>query len=128
MIRKFHLSVLMLCFSLGGLAAEKFEITNCESLLHIGSLDSFELTANGIECARLLWDALKSNDRQKAEIAIRLYNKIIPFSAQVFIISLLQTETCTSPICAFCKSNIQSLDWPIPPPIVSGSSLFKIIL
>lgn len=78
MIRKFYLSVLMLCFSLGGLAAEKFEITNCESLLHIGSLDSFELTANGIECARLLWDALKSNDRQKAEIAIRLYNKIIP--------------------------------------------------
>ena len=68
----------MFSLTLTGFASEKITISNGESLLHIGSLDSFELTVNGIESARLLWEALKNNDRQKAELAISLYNKIIP--------------------------------------------------
>ena len=72
------LSALVLSLSFAGTAAEKIEITNGESLLHIGSLDSFELTVNGIESARLLWNALKDHDIQKAKKAINLYNKIIP--------------------------------------------------
>lgn len=64
--------------STNAMAVEKIEIKNGESLLHIGSLDSFELTPNGIESARLLWDALKNKDIQKAQKAIDLYNAIIP--------------------------------------------------
>lgn len=57
-------------------AAEAFG--DGESLLHIGSLDSFELTAGGIEAGRLLWNALEKNDPQEAEKALAMYDVIIP--------------------------------------------------
>jgi ubiquinone/menaquinone biosynthesis C-methylase UbiE len=49
-----------------------------ESLLHIGSLDSFELTAGGIEAGRLLWNALENGGRKEAEKALAQYEAIIP--------------------------------------------------
>ena len=49
-----------------------------ESLLHIGSLDSFELTAGGIEAGRLLWNALERHDPKEAEKALAQYAEIIP--------------------------------------------------
>ena len=49
-----------------------------ESLLHIGSLDSFELTAGGIEAGRLLWNAIDKNDPKEAEKALAQYEIIIP--------------------------------------------------
>lgn len=49
-----------------------------ESLLHIGSLDSFELTAGGIEAGRTLWNALEQNDSAEAEKALELYRQIVP--------------------------------------------------
>ena len=49
-----------------------------ESLLHIGSLDSFELTAGGIEAGRLLWNALERHDPKEAEKALVQYAEIIP--------------------------------------------------
>ena len=57
-------------------AAAKFG--DGESLLHIGSLDSFELTAGGIEAGRLLWNALEKNDSAEAERALAQYETIIP--------------------------------------------------
>ena len=49
-----------------------------ESLLHIGSLDSFELTAGGVEAGRLLWNALNTGDAKEAEHALARYVDIIP--------------------------------------------------
>ena len=49
-----------------------------ESLLHIGSLDSFELTAGGIEAGRLLWNALEKHDAKEAAKALAQYDLIIP--------------------------------------------------
>src|SRR5579871_2953896 len=36
------------------------------------------------------------------------------------------TATLTSPRCAFRNNSINVRDWPMPPPIESGMSLFKI--
>ena len=46
------------------------------------------------------------------------YSRWIPASMAFFRISSGHRETCTSPICAFRRKNIQILDWPMPPPIV----------
>ncbi len=50
------------------------------------------------------------------------------FSLHSFIISSDQMDACTSPICALLRKYMHSLLWPIPPPMVYGSSLFNIIL
>ena len=52
----------------------------------------------------------------------------MPASSHLSCISSGHKLDCTSPICAFCSISIQSLDCPIPPPIVSGSSPDKICL
>ena len=57
-------------------AADRFG--DGESLLHIGSLDSFELTAGGIEAGRLLWNALEKHDPKEAVKALAQYDTIIP--------------------------------------------------
>src|SRR3989338_1834423 len=49
-----------------------------------------------------------------------IYSKSIPALSQMLIVSSSHNEDCTSPICAFCKKNMQILDCPIPPPIVNG--------
>ena len=43
-------------------------------------------------------------------------------SLQTRLVCSSQRETCTSPICALPSSSIESLDCPIPPPIVKGNS------
>ena len=37
-------------------------------------------------------------------------------------------EACTSPMCALPSISIERRDWPMPPPMVCGSSPFKSIL
>jgi len=41
------------------------------------------------------------------------------------MINLFHTLHCTSPMCAQPIMSIQRRDWPMPPPIVSGSSLAR---
>ena len=36
-----------------------------------------------------------------------------------------QILACTSPMWALSKRSMHSLDWPMPPPMVQGSSPFK---
>src|SRR5690625_568755 len=47
-------------------------------------------------------------------------SKRIPFASASARAFSGQTLTCTSPICCFRSINMQTLDWPIPPPILSG--------
>ena len=54
-------------------------------------------------------------------LLIFFYSKKIFCRRHSSIISSGQTETWTSPICAFSKKSIQSRDCPIPPPTVKGS-------
>ena len=78
-IRFSHL-LLIACLLLSGAYAVEYKvpIRNKESLIHVGSLDSFELTPRGIEAGRLLYEAVKNNDVALARRAIELYKVIIP--------------------------------------------------
>ena len=55
------------------------------------------------------------------------YKMLILCARQVSIISFGQILAWTSPTCALPNNNIHKRDCPIPPPIVYGNSLFKII-
>jgi ubiquinone/menaquinone biosynthesis C-methylase UbiE len=59
---------------------EKFRInvTSGNSLIHIGSLDSYDITPEGISAAKLVLDALSNNNLESAAGAIKAYNRIIP--------------------------------------------------
>jgi predicted methyltransferase len=48
------------------------------SLLHLGSLDSFDITEIGTEAARLLLDGLENRNTESAKRAWEIYEKIIP--------------------------------------------------
>lgn len=48
----------------------------------------------------------------------RPYSSLTPAAFAASIVSSLQMELCTSPICALRRKNIQMRDCPIPPPIV----------
>ena len=48
------------------------------SLLHLGSIDSFDKTAAGIAAAKLMLDALENNNLESAKEAVLTYDKIIP--------------------------------------------------
>ena len=56
------------------------------------------------------------------EAFLIIYSKITFASRHALRISSGQTEACTSPTCTLPRSSMQSLDCPIPPPIVYGSS------
>lgn len=62
----------------GGSDQPSIQVETSHSLVHIGSLDSFDITPNGIAAARLLLDALEDEDLEAARAAINLYEKIIP--------------------------------------------------
>ena len=49
-----------------------------QSLIHLGSLDSFDITAGGKKAAKLILSYLKKNDKSKLERAIKVYESIIP--------------------------------------------------
>jgi ubiquinone/menaquinone biosynthesis C-methylase UbiE len=66
----------------GNERAEKTEpevdITSKASLVHLGSLDSFDLTEGGIEAARLLWQGLENDRPESIRAALDIYDRVIP--------------------------------------------------
>ncbi|MBK1693672.1 hypothetical protein CKO09_02800 [Chromatium weissei] len=53
-------------------------VTDSNSLVHIGSLDSFDITPLGVAAATLLLKALSESDQESARAAISIYQDIIP--------------------------------------------------
>lgn len=53
-------------------------IDNQKSIVHIGSLDSYDITDKGIDAAQYVYDFLGNGDTSLANIAIEKYNDIIP--------------------------------------------------
>lgn len=53
-------------------------VSSPNSLVHIGSLDSFDITPSGIAGAKLMLQALTDKDRDAARAARDLYSRIIP--------------------------------------------------
>ena len=56
----------------------KVTINSTNSLVHIGSLDSYDITKQGIAAAKLALEALETKDVDVARKAISRYNTIIP--------------------------------------------------
>ena len=85
--RQFYSILLALALvPLTGFAVEKnavspdtvINVTSKSSLIHLGSLDSFDVTAGGKEAARNILDFLEKGDRAAAKNAITIYARIIP--------------------------------------------------
>ncbi|HPC89928.1 MAG TPA: methyltransferase domain-containing protein [Methanothrix sp.] len=53
-------------------------VSSRASLIHIGSLDSFDITAGGKEAARKMLDYIDTGDKNPLKKAIDIYDKIIP--------------------------------------------------
>ncbi len=53
-------------------------VDSSDSVVHIGSLDSFDITPSGVAAAKLLMRALNDSDMQSARAAIDLYENLIP--------------------------------------------------
>ncbi len=53
-------------------------ITTGNSIVHIGSLDSYDITPEGIASAKLVLRAIEGKDPDTARMAIESYDKIIP--------------------------------------------------
>lgn len=53
-------------------------IQSKDSITHLGSLDSFEITEAGTQAAKFLLDYLNDGDREDAHLAVDLYERIIP--------------------------------------------------
>jgi predicted methyltransferase len=53
-------------------------VSDSRSVIHIGSLDSFDITPSGTAAAKLLMQAVQKNDKQSAKAAAAMYRKIIP--------------------------------------------------
>lgn len=58
--------------------ALELRVTSPKSIVHIGSLDSFDITEPGIAAAKLLLDALKTANPETARQASAAYAKLIP--------------------------------------------------
>ena len=56
----------------------EIKITDRQSLIHLGSLDSFDITEGGKKAARLILDYLDSGKKGKLRKAVSIYEKIIP--------------------------------------------------
>lgn len=56
----------------------EIKITDCQSLIHLGSLDSFDITEGGKTAAKLILAYLDGKDEEKLRKAIEIYDKIIP--------------------------------------------------
>ena len=57
---------------------DSIHVSDSHSVIHIGSLDSFDITPFGIAAGRLMLKALNDSDVAAARQAIQLYDKIIP--------------------------------------------------
>lgn len=53
-------------------------VTSQKSVVHIGSLDSYDITDRGIDAANYVYDFMSGGDKSLAEIAIKKYDEIIP--------------------------------------------------
>lgn len=53
-------------------------ISNQKSVVHIGSLDSYDITDKGIDAAQYVYDFLGNGDKTLANIAIEKYKDLIP--------------------------------------------------
>lgn len=53
-------------------------IDSRKSIVHIGSLDSYDITDRGIDAAQYVYDFMGGGDKSLAEIAINKYNDLIP--------------------------------------------------
>lgn len=53
-------------------------ITQQKSVVHIGSLDSYDITDKGIDAATYVYDYCHTRDKSLAEIAIKKYEELIP--------------------------------------------------
>lgn len=58
--------------------AATIEVARSDSVVHIGSLDSFDITPSGIEAAKLLYKALRDSDAASARAAAKMYDTLIP--------------------------------------------------
>ncbi len=54
------------------------DVKSQKSVVHIGSLDSYDITDRGIDAANYVYDFMGGGDRSLAEIAIKKYDEIIP--------------------------------------------------
>lgn len=59
-------------------ATDWVPISSSASLLHVGSRDSFAITQDGIQAARLVLEFLQTGKVSSAEAASRIYDRIIP--------------------------------------------------
>jgi len=57
---------------------ECVKVASQASILHLGSLDSFDITAGGKKAARMLLDCIDKNDPLSARAALATYDQIIP--------------------------------------------------
>ena len=54
------------------------KVTSKASLIHLGSLDSFDITEGGVKAGSLLYDCLTTKNPQPAREAVDIYQRIIP--------------------------------------------------
>lgn len=54
------------------------DIKSQKSIVHIGSLDSYDITDRGIDAAQYVYDYMGGGDPSYAEIAIHKYDELIP--------------------------------------------------
>ncbi|NEV61035.1 methyltransferase domain-containing protein [Thiorhodococcus minor] len=57
---------------------DRIAVSGSDSVVHIGSLDSFDITPSGIAAGKLLLEALTDADVEAARAAVDLYGKTIP--------------------------------------------------
>jgi ubiquinone/menaquinone biosynthesis C-methylase UbiE len=66
-------------FSWAPLHASTFVDVSCEdAILHLGSIDSFDVSEGGIAAAKIMLRAVENKDRKAALEAIDIYHKLIP--------------------------------------------------
>lgn len=53
-------------------------ISGQKSIVHIGSLDSYDITDRGIDAANYVYDFMGGGDRSLGEIAVKKYEELIP--------------------------------------------------
>lgn len=53
-------------------------VNSQKSVVHIGSLDSYDITDRGIDAANYVYDFMGGGDRSLAEVAIKKYDELIP--------------------------------------------------
>lgn len=58
--------------------ANYIDVTSAKSIVHIGSLDSYDITEQGIDAARYVYEFIGGGRPELAQIAIHKYEELIP--------------------------------------------------